>query len=70
MEKMKNYNLYKDDIHGITAFGYSKNTAWALIRNECRVKKIEVPTFDKIDFIRTLSDDEMKKTLQQDLKIA
>jgi hypothetical protein len=40
--------LYKDSLHGFTAYASSRNMAWMLIRGKCHELKLEVPTFDKI----------------------
>lgn len=54
------FNLYKDSIHGIEAVGTSDMMAWGLIARECNMKNLEVPTVDKIQFVRELSEEEMK----------
>jgi hypothetical protein len=45
----RDWTLYRDSIHGIEAAAPSKSMAWALIRNECHSRKIEVPTMDKVN---------------------
>lgn len=56
---MKNYNIYKDTLHGIEVAGGSKTTAWFLIRNECIYNRIQIPTYDQIEMIRELTNEEM-----------
>ncbi len=58
---MRVYDLYKDELHGFTAAAPSISMAWALIRNKCHQEKIQVPTMDKIIFIRKLSEEETQK---------
>lgn len=48
LKSKKGYREFKDTIHGFTALGKSKNTAWMLIRNKCHELNLEVPTMDKI----------------------
>ena len=48
---MKKLKLYKDTIHGLTAYAPSASMAWMLIRGKCHELKIEVPTMDKIVLI-------------------
>jgi hypothetical protein len=57
--------LFKDKIHAITAMAPSSMMAWMLIRNECHERKIEIPTLDKIEFIKDLSDEEVKYIYSQ-----
>ncbi len=66
---MKNYNLYKDSLHGIEVACQSENSAWVLIRNECYNRGgLQVPTFDQIEKVRTLTDKEMKTIRERQLK--
>lgn len=62
-----NLNLYKDEMYGYTAVGASKNIAWMIIRNKCHELKKQVPTFDKIHFLRELNPYEINslKCLKQ-----
>ena len=57
---MKRYNLYKDTMHGIECAGGSLSTAWGLIRGECHKQRLPIPTMDKIEMIRPLTDEEMQ----------
>lgn len=54
------WNLYRDTIHGHTAAATSQSMAWALIRNKCHEDKTEVPTWDKIEFVRKLRESELQ----------
>jgi len=56
---MKNYNIYRDELHGIEACGRNESTAWGLIRNECHRMRLTIPTYNQIQFVRELTDDEM-----------
>ncbi len=43
-----NKRLFKDVIYGFKAMSVSKTGAWMLIRSECRLQGLQVPTFDQI----------------------
>lgn len=43
-----NWKTYKDTIHGFTAKGLSRQTAWGLIRNKCHELKLQVPMLNEI----------------------
>lgn len=57
----QDWYLYTDSIHGIQAAAPTRSMAWALIRNECHSKQIEVPTMDKIIEVRKLSEAEIQE---------
>jgi len=44
----REHNLYRDTIHGFTAYSISKAGAWMLIRSKCHELGLKVPTQDEI----------------------
>ena len=56
----KNYNLYRDSLHGFEAACHSTSAAWMLIRNQCYECDKKIPMLDEIEEIRVLTDEEMK----------
>ena len=54
---MKSNKRYRDTLHGFEAVAPSQMMAWALIRNECHIRKVQVPTFDQIKLLDAINNE-------------